>query len=85
MTAQKLPVLPHQAKELDRAGKALDAQRPHGAEDLAAALGRTPKLEQGRAIDAMNAAARVRVEGKDCDIAKEIGLPPRTRDRGMAR
>ncbi len=87
MTAQKLPVLPHQAQELDRAGKALDAQRPHGAADLAAALRLTPKLEQGRAIEAMNVAGRARVEGRDRDVAREIGLPSRTRDRdrGMER
>ena len=85
MTAQKLPVLPHQAKELDRAGKALDAQRPHGAADLAAALRKTPQLEPGRAIEAMNAAGRARVEGKSRDLAKEIGPPPCSRDRDMER
>ena len=92
MTARRLPVLPHQAQELDRAGKALDAQRPHGAADLAAAFKRTPGLDQaigrgeaGRGVEAMNAAGRARAEGKDRDIAKEIGLPPRTRDRGMER
>lgn len=85
MVAQKLPVLHHQAQELDRAGKALDAQRPHGATDLAAALRQTPKLEQGRAIEAMNAAGRIREQGRERDIAREIGLPPRDRDRGMER
>jgi hypothetical protein len=85
MTAHKLPVLPHQAKELDRAGRVLDAQRPHGAADLSAALRRTPQLEPGRAIEAMNAAGRARVEGKSRDLAKDIGPPPRSRDRDMER
>ena len=92
MRTAGLPVLPHQAQELTRAGAALDAQRSHGAADLAAAFKRTPGLdraigrsEAGRGVEAMNAAGRARAEGKDRDIAREIGLPPRTRDHGMER
>jgi hypothetical protein len=33
----------------------------------------------------MNAAGRARVEAKERDIAREIGLPRRTCDRGMER
>lgn len=92
MKAQGLPVLPHQAQELKRAGAALDAQRPHGAADLAAAFKRTPGLDQAigrgettRGVEAMNAAGRAREQGMERDIAQELGLPPRTRDRGLER
>ena len=45
MQAQGLPVLPHQKDALEKAGKALDAIRPHhAATDLAKALERRPKL-----------------------------------------
>jgi hypothetical protein len=33
----------------------------------------------------MNAAGRARIEGKSRDLAKEIGPPPRSRDRDMER
>ncbi|MCC6479761.1 MAG: Ti-type conjugative transfer relaxase TraA, partial [Sphingomonadaceae bacterium] len=44
MQAQGLPVLPHQKDALEKAGKALDAIRPHAATDLANALDRRPEL-----------------------------------------
>lgn len=44
MQAQGLPVLPHQKDALEKAGKALDAIRPHAASDLAKALDRRPEL-----------------------------------------
>lgn len=60
-------------------------QRPHGAPDLAAAFKRTPGLDQAigrgetaRGVEAMNAAGRVRTQGKDRDITQELGLPPRS-------
>ena len=44
MAAQGLPVLPHQAVALARAGVALDTARPHGARDLASAFERDPSI-----------------------------------------
>ncbi len=44
MREQGLPVLPHQREALDKAGKTLDAIRPHAAADLASALQRQPEL-----------------------------------------
>ncbi|WP_298337590.1 Ti-type conjugative transfer relaxase TraA [uncultured Erythrobacter sp.] len=44
MQAQGLPMLPHQKDALEKAGKALDAIRPHAASDLAKALERRPEL-----------------------------------------
>ncbi|QUL37192.1 Ti-type conjugative transfer relaxase TraA [Erythrobacter sp. JK5] len=44
MQAQGLPVLPHQKNALEKAGKALEAIRPHAATDLAKALDRRPEL-----------------------------------------
>ena len=44
MQAQGLPVLPHQKAALEKAGKALDAIRPHAANDLTKALERRPEL-----------------------------------------
>jgi Ti-type conjugative transfer relaxase TraA len=87
MTAQRLPVLPHQTQELDRAGAALDAQRPHGARDLAGALERTAGLdrvigrgEASRGVEAMNAEPRERAK----DRVRERELS-RSRGRDMER
>ena len=59
MQAQGLPVLPHQKDALEKAGKALDAIRPHAATDLAKALDRRPELlaeaAGGRSQEAMRA------------------------------
>ena len=66
---QELPVLPHQRDALEKAGKALDAIRPHGTADLASALQRQPSLAReaadGRsqgAIRAMQLEAEIRVD-----------------------
>ena len=62
MQAQGLPVLPHQKDALEKAGKALDAIRPHAATDLAKALDRRPELiaeaAGGRSQDAMRAMSK---------------------------
>jgi hypothetical protein len=62
MQAQGLPVLPHQKDALEKAGKALDAIRPHAATDLAKALGRRPELiaesAGGRSQEAMRAMSQ---------------------------
>ncbi len=59
MQAQGLPILPHQKDALEKAGEALDAIRPHAANDLAKALDRRPELiaeaAGGRSQDAMRA------------------------------
>ncbi len=59
MREQGLPVLPHQRDTLEKAGKALDAIRPHGTTDLASALQRQPSLAreaaEGRSQGAMRA------------------------------
>lgn len=59
MQAQGLPVLPHQKAALAKAGKALEAIRPHAATDLAKALDRRPELiaeaAGGRSQEAMRA------------------------------
>jgi Ti-type conjugative transfer relaxase TraA len=64
-----LPVLPHQRDALDKAGKNLDAVRPHAAADLATALQRQPELTReaadGRsqgAIRAMQLESEIRVD-----------------------
>ena len=69
MREQGLPVLPHQRDALEKAGKALDAIRPHGTADLASALQRQPSLAReaadGRsqgAIRAMQLEAEIRVD-----------------------
>lgn len=69
MREQGLPVLPHQRDALDKAGKNLDAIRPHAAADLASALQRQPELTReaadGRsqgAIRAMQLEAEIRVD-----------------------
>jgi hypothetical protein len=69
MREQNLPILPHQRDALEKAGKALDAIRPHGAADLASALQRQPELAReaadGRsqgAIRAMQLEAEIRVD-----------------------
>lgn len=68
MREQRLPVLPHQRDALDKAGKALDAIRPHAAADLASAFQRQPELTReaadGRsqgAIRAMQLESEIRV------------------------
>ncbi len=69
MRQQGLPVLPHQRDALDKAGKNLDAVRPHAAADLASALQRQPELtreaadghSQG-AIRAMQLEAEIRID-----------------------
>ena len=57
MREQGLPVLPHQSEALDRAAQALDALRPEGTRDLAAAFARRPDLvgdaAAGRSQDAI--------------------------------
>jgi hypothetical protein len=59
MREQGLPVLPHQREALEKAGKALDAIRPHASADLASALQRQPELgreaAEGRSLGAMRA------------------------------
>lgn len=69
MREQGLPVLPHQRDALDKAGKTLDAIRPHAAADLASALQRQPELTReaadGRsqgAIRAMQLESEIRVD-----------------------
>jgi Ti-type conjugative transfer relaxase TraA len=69
MREQGLPVLPHQRDALDKAGKALDAIRPHAAADLASALQRQPELTReaadGRsqgAIRAMQLESEIRAD-----------------------
>lgn len=69
MREQGLPVLPHQRDALEKAGKTLDAVRPHAAADLASALQRQPELTReaadGRsqgAIRAMQLESEIRVD-----------------------
>ncbi|MBK6721406.1 MAG: Ti-type conjugative transfer relaxase TraA [Sphingomonadales bacterium] len=69
MREQGLPVLPHQRDALDKAGKTLEALRPHAAADLASALQRQPELTReaadGRsqgAIRAMQLESEIRVD-----------------------
>jgi Ti-type conjugative transfer relaxase TraA len=69
MREQGLPVLPHQRDALEKAGKTLDAIRPHAAADLASALQRQPELTReaadGRsqgAIRAMQLESEIRVD-----------------------
>ena len=69
MREQGLPVLPHQRDALEKAGKALDAIRPHAAADLASAVQRQPGLAReaadGRsqgAMRAMQLEAEIRVD-----------------------
>ena len=56
MTAQGLPVLPHQEAALARAGAGLDTARPHGMRDLSSAFERNPALV-GEAAAGRTAAA----------------------------
>ena len=62
MQAQGLPVLPHHKAALERAGKTLDAIRPHAATDLAKAFERRPELASeavhGRSQETMRAMSR---------------------------
>ncbi|WP_341713217.1 Ti-type conjugative transfer relaxase TraA [Erythrobacter sp.] len=69
MREQGLPVLPHQRGALEKAGKALNAIRPHGTADLASALQRQPGLAReaadGRsqgAMRAMQLEAEIRID-----------------------
>ncbi|OWR00215.1 Ti-type conjugative transfer relaxase TraA [Sphingopyxis witflariensis] len=69
MREKQLPVLPHQREALDKAGAALDACRPHGRTDLAAAFERQPELvrpaAQGNtqtAVRAMQLEAEIRID-----------------------
>src|SRR3546814_16061646 len=69
MHTQGLPVLPHQKDALEKAGKALDAIRPHAATDLAKAIERRPELiaeaaggRSREALRAMNHEAAVRTD-----------------------
>ena len=73
MREQGLPVLPHQQEALVKAGKALDAIRPHAAADLASALQRQPALVReaadGRsqgAMRAMQLEAEIRIDPAKC-------------------
>src|SRR3546814_8150872 len=56
MREHRLPVLPHQRDALEKAGRALDAIRPHAAADLASALQRQPELAR-EAVDGRPQAA----------------------------
>jgi Ti-type conjugative transfer relaxase TraA len=58
MREQGLPVLPHQRDALDKAGKTLDAIRPHAAADLASALQRQPELTREAADGRSQGAIR---------------------------
>jgi hypothetical protein len=62
MQTKGLPVLPHQKAALEKAGKSLDAIRPHAASDLAKALDRRPELiteaAGGRSQEAMRAMSQ---------------------------
>ncbi|MEQ1552356.1 Ti-type conjugative transfer relaxase TraA [Sphingorhabdus sp.] len=58
MREQGLPVLPHQRDALDKAGKTLDAIRPHAAVDLASALQRRPELTREAADGRSQGATR---------------------------
>ncbi|MGQ2930916.1 MAG: Ti-type conjugative transfer relaxase TraA, partial [Sphingopyxis sp.] len=69
MRDKQLPVLRHQRQALDKAGTALDACRPHGRADLAAAFERQPEIvrpaAQGNtqaAVRAMSQEAEIRVD-----------------------
>src|SRR3546814_18406340 len=69
MHTQGLPVLPHQKDALEKAGKALDAIRPHAATDLAKAIERRPELiaedaggRSQEALRAMNQETAVRTD-----------------------
>ena len=69
MREQGLPILPHQREALEKAGKALDAIRPHGSADLSSALQHQPSLAReaadGRsqgAIRAMQLEAEIRID-----------------------
>ncbi|WP_263587577.1 Ti-type conjugative transfer relaxase TraA [Sphingopyxis sp. GC21] len=69
MREQGLPTLPHQREALEKAGKALDAIRPHGSVDLSSALQRQPSLTReaadGRsqgAMRAMQLEAEIRID-----------------------
>ena len=69
MREQGLPILPHQRVALEKAGKALDAIRPHGSADLSSALQRQRSLAReaadGRsqgAIRAMQLEAEIRID-----------------------
>ncbi|GGD39199.1 hypothetical protein GCM10010989_11570 [Croceicoccus pelagius] len=69
MQAQRLPVLPHQKDALEKAGKALEAIRPHAAADVARALERRPELiaetaggHSQKAMRAMQHEAAVRTD-----------------------
>lgn len=58
MEEKRLLVLPRQRTALTRAGEALDQMCPHGACDLAAAIGRNPQLAHVAAVRGMTALAR---------------------------
>ncbi len=69
MREQGLPILRHQHEVLEKAGKALDAIRPHGSADLASALQHQPSLVRettdGRsqgAMRAMQLEAEIRID-----------------------
>ncbi|TCM26378.1 plasmid mobilization system relaxase [Novosphingobium sp. ST904] len=69
MRDKGLPVLAHQEQALAKAGDALDQMRPHGARDLASAIGRDPRLARdaaegntGGAAKAMEAERQVRID-----------------------
>ncbi|MEZ5679950.1 MAG: Ti-type conjugative transfer relaxase TraA [Erythrobacter sp.] len=69
MQTHGLPVLPHQKGALEKAGKLLDAIRPHAATDLAKAIERRPELiaeaadgRSQKAVRAMQHEAAVRTD-----------------------
>ena len=69
MREQGVPILPHQREALEKAGKALDAIRPHGSADLSSALQRQPSLAReaadGRSqgtMRAMQLEAEIRID-----------------------
>lgn len=86
MREQGLPVLPHQQQALAKAGDALNATRPEGARDLAAALERNPLLARD-AVDGRTGSAQ---RGMILETAIRID-PERRADRfveswqGLAR
>lgn len=62
MQEKGLPVLPHQTTALARAGEALDKARPRGAEDLASAIERDPKIARDAAAGNTRGAVRAMAE-----------------------
>jgi Ti-type conjugative transfer relaxase TraA len=77
MRAQALPVLPHQALALERAGAALEGQRPGASQLLAGALQHQPGLAQ--AVQELKGAARVAQLREGFDQEARVQRDPRQR------